>query len=94
MLPIPPSSPRVGDLVRYAVAGGRSAGDTRPAIITRVDPRNGNRVTLQVFGAGVHDAGSELDRGGMGYQGVIEASRGAPGDRGTWWPIEDVAQRP
>jgi hypothetical protein len=78
---------KLGDTVLYTVREGRSKGEARPAIVVRVYSET--VCGVRVLDAGIHDSGSELDRGGMGFAGFLD--RVPLGDHtrpGTWWPRE------
>lgn len=76
--------PYVGAQVLYRMLRGRSAGAQRPAVITIVHASG--RVGLRVHDAGIHDAGSEVDTGGMGFSGFIDGVLPGP-EPGMWqWP--------
>lgn len=77
-------TPTVGRIVHFVLPGGRSAGEVRPAIITRVN--NETNVNLRVYLDGPNDEGAS------DYESsAILTNEEKRDPRGWFWPPRAAA---
>lgn len=72
----------IGSTVLYTLPAGPSAGQARPAMVTRIMDAKAGVVSLHVFTDPLYDGQAAADKSGVIFQSSV--AKGKDGERGTW----------